>query len=169
MKKHLFTFIFTFILCISSKPAFTQDVLIDYTYLGSRTRIELVSVLFIYVDYDIDLYKIRYQTLDVHMQPDTASGLLVVPKVPADTKLPLVLYAHGTTTGPDDVPSNLKGGYEVAMGYAGFGFATLAPDYLGLGESDGFHPYLHAASEASASLDMVIAGFEFLEFNDPDV
>src|SRR5688500_11458839 len=169
MKKHIRILFFSITLLSFTIPVSSQEFLVDFTFLGSRTKLEMFPSLLVFVDYDIHLYKIRYKTLDVNMQPDTASGLLVVPQVPADTKLPLVLYAHGTTSGPDDVPSNLRGGYEVAMGYAGFGFATIAPDYLGLGDSRGFHPYLHAETEASASLDMIFAAHEFLENNDPDL
>lgn len=169
MKKHILLIILIASSFLFYRTAVAQDYLVDYTYLGSRTKIQLVPILFIVVDYDIDLYKIRYKTTDLNMQPDTASGLLVVPQVPASTRLPMVMYAHGTTSGPEDVPSNLKGGYEIAMGYAGFGFATVAPDYLGLGDARGFHPYLHAETESSASRDMIFAGREFLEMNDPDL
>lgn len=93
---------------------------------------------------------------------------MVLPVVPAGTQLPMVVYEHGTTSGPTDVPSQLRGGFEVAMGYAAFGFITLAPDYLGLGDSRGFHPYVHAATEASASLDMINGGLEYLDTHEPD-
>jgi len=145
-----------------------QDYLVESTYLGNRTKAFLFILFGIPVDYDVNLYKIRYKTLDVHGALDTASGLLVLPVVPASTQLPIVVYAHGTTDGPNDVPSKLHGGYEVAMGYAAKGFAAIAPDYLGLGDSRGFHPYVHAASEASASFDLLNASVEYLETNDPD-
>ncbi len=161
-------FLILIALFISTGKVMAQEYVVDYTFLGSRTKFELLVLFGQLVDYDIDLYKIRYKTLDVHMNPDTASGLLVLPQVPADTKLPIVVYGHGTVSGPTDVPSQLRGGFEVAMAYAGKGFATAAPDYLGLGDARGFHPYLHAASEASASLDMLFATYEFLELNDPD-
>jgi hypothetical protein len=83
---------------------------------------------------------------------DTASGLLVLPVVPDTTNLPIVVYAHGTTDGPADVPSKLHGGYEVAMAYAAKGFAVAAPDFLGLGDARGFHPYVHAASKLQPHL-----------------
>lgn len=54
------------------------------------------------------------------------------------------------------------------MAYAAFGFVTAAPDYLGLGDSRGFHPYVHALTEAYASLDMLNASLEYLDFNEPD-
>ena len=168
MKKHIYTLLLTITLLMFCKPVIAQDVLVDFTYLGSRTKAELFLIFFQNVEYDIDLYKLRYETLDVNGQLDTASGLLVLPQVAADDSLPIVIYGHGTTSGPTDVPSQLRGGYEVAMAYGASGFATLAPDYLGLGDARGFHPYLHAATEASASMDMLFAGLEYLEFNDPN-
>ncbi|MBO2452799.1 hypothetical protein J4573_37305 [Actinomadura barringtoniae] len=44
-----------------------------------------------------------------------------------------------------------------AILFAGAGYAGVAPDYLGLGLGPGFHPYGHAGSEASASLDLLRA------------
>ncbi len=161
----LLLILFAFIL---GKPAVAQDYLVDYTFLGSKTKAELFLLFFQTVDYDIDLYKVRYKTPGVDMANDTASGLMVVPQVPDSALLPIVVYEHGTTSGPTDVPSQLRGGYEIAMAYAAFGFITLAPDYLGLGDSRGFHPYVHAATEASASLDMLNAGLEWLDTHDPD-
>lgn len=169
MKKLINTSIAFLLALLPSIPVKAQDYLVDFTYLGSRSKFELLILFGQPVDYDVDLYKIRYKTLDVNGQLDTASGLLTLPQVPANTALPIVVYAHGTTSGPTDVPSQLRGGYEVTMAYAAFGFATVAPDYLGLGDARGFHPYLHAASEASASLDMLFAGYEYLEFHDPDL
>ncbi|HZV70494.1 MAG TPA: T9SS type A sorting domain-containing protein [Saprospiraceae bacterium] len=160
----LFAFLFIFIL---AKPISAQDYLVDFTFLGKKTKQELFLIFFQNVDYDINLYKIRYKTTGVDMLNDTASGLLVVPIVSDVTLLPMVVYGHGTTTGPADVPSKLEGGYEVAMAYGGSGFITAAPDYLGLGDSRGFHPYVHAETEASASLDMLNASLEWLETNDP--
>lgn len=169
IKKPFYTFIFTFILFSHTVLLSAQDYLVDFTYLGSRTKWELLPIFGLLVENDIDLYKVRYKTLDVNMNPDTASGLLVLPQVDDSIQLPVVVYEHGTTTGPNDVPSLLKGGYEIAMAYAGFGFATIAPDYLGLGDARGFHPYLHAATEASASLDILFTTYEYLEFHDPDL
>ncbi|MBP7240383.1 MAG: T9SS type A sorting domain-containing protein [Saprospiraceae bacterium] len=153
---------------ISGKSIQAQDYLVDFVFLGSRSKFELQILFGAAVDYDINLYRIRYETPGSDNLPDTASGLMVLPVVPAGTQLPMVVYEHGTTSGPTDVPSQLRGGFEVAMGYAAFGFITLAPDYLGLGDSRGFHPYVHAATEASASLDMINGGLEYLDTHEPD-
>jgi hypothetical protein len=153
---------------ILSKPIVAQDYLVDYTFLGSKSKFELLLLFGQAVDYDVDLYRIHYKTPGVNTLPDTASGLMVIPQVPAGTLLPIVVYEHGTTSGPTDVPSQLRGGFEVAMGYAAFGFITLAPDFLGLGDSRPFHPYVHAATEASASLDMLNGCLEYLDINEPE-
>jgi hypothetical protein len=168
MKKIVTLFSLLILLSGSITSLRAQDYLVESTFLGSRTKAFLYILFGQPVDYDVNLYKIRYKTLDIHGMPDTASGLLVLPVVPASTQLPIVVYAHGTTDGPNDVPSKLHGGYEAAMAYASKGFATAAPDYLGMGDARGFHPYVHAASEASASFDMLNASVEYLEHNDPD-
>jgi len=168
MKKHITLFALLVSLLTSSPCLKAQDYLVESTFLGTRSKAFLFVLFGQPVDYDVNLYKITYKTLDVHGAPDTASGLLVLPVVPASTLLPMVVYQHGTTDGPNDVPSKLHGGYEVAMAYAAKGFATAAPDFLGLGDARGFHPYVHAASEASASFDMLNASLEYMESNHPD-
>ena len=162
----LFTKVFILFTVLSCTTAVTaQDYLVDQVFLGTKSKIDLLILFGIQVDYDVNMYRILYETIGSDQLPDTASGLLVIPVVPEGTPLPIVLYEHGTTNGPNDVPSQQKGGYEVALGYAAFGFITVAPDYLGLGNSNGFHPYVHAATESSASLDMLNGSLEFLEFN----
>jgi acetyl esterase/lipase len=150
------------------KPVIAQDYLVEATFLGSRSKFELLVLFGQAVDYDIDLYRIRYKTPGTDQLPDTASGLMVLPQVPAGTLLPIVVYEHGTTNGPTDVPSQLRGGFEVAMAYGAFGFVTVAPDYLGLGDSRGFHPYVHALTEAYATLDMLNSCLEYLDLNEPE-
>jgi pimeloyl-ACP methyl ester carboxylesterase len=69
-----------------------------------------------------------------------------------------VSFAHGTDSLKSYVPSAPTfEGLGVAALFASGGFALVAPDYVGLGVSPGNHPYLHAATEASASLDLLRA------------
>src|SRR5690606_11629005 len=111
----------------------------------------------------VELYKIRYMTTDIHGETDTASGLLVLPDMPVKSTYPMVIYQHGTTNGPSDCPSRLSAGSAEAQAYGAMGYVTIAPDYLGLGDNDAFHPYVHAATEASAALDMLFAANEWLD------
>jgi len=105
-------------------------------------------------------YKITYNTVDVHEEPTIASGALMVPQIDCDT-LPLVSYQHGTRFDKQDVPSNNMGP-EDGLIYSGNGFIAALPDYLGMGENPGVHPYVHWESEATASIDLIRAAREFL-------
>lgn len=108
------------------------------------------------VENDIDAYKILYTTTDLEGRLDTASGLLVIP-TGVEGPLPQVIYQHGTVNSRFDVPSELRGGWELALGISSFGFITIAPDFQGLGTSRGIHAYVHSESEALAAIDMLIA------------
>ncbi len=105
-----------------------------------------------------DAYRVRYRTVGVSGAPTVASGLVVLPRN-GNRALRAVSYTHGTRTGRTDVASldasNMDRG--AALLIASRGYAAIAPDYLGLGLGEGPHPYMDAASEASASLDMLDA------------
>ncbi|MFK7935299.1 MAG: T9SS type A sorting domain-containing protein [Saprospiraceae bacterium] len=135
--------------------------LISSELLGNISEAQLSFISPIPPNHGVDLYKVLYTTPDVQGVKDTASGLLCVPDV-AGT-FPLLAYQHGTVGGPEDVPSNRRGGFELAVFFASQSFVTSAADFLGLGEARGFHPYVHAATEASAAIDMAYAVQDFIE------
>jgi hypothetical protein len=141
---------------LTSFSASAQDIVTveqQTTTLASILNI----VLPVRVDYDVANYKITYSTVDALGQPDTASGLLCVPLI-GDVEVPLAVYNHGTVGERNAVPSTSTTGERLLVhAIAASGYITLAPDYIGLGESDGIHPYVHAASEASAGRGMLIA------------
>ena len=112
----------------------------------------------------VDLYQMLYTTVDLEGKLDTASGLVALP-VKKEYDYSIVVYHHGTVGSRYEVPSFSSGEDEIAALFAAIGFVGLAPDYLGLGESRGFHPYIHADSEAWASRDMVKAVEEFCQNN----
>jgi pimeloyl-ACP methyl ester carboxylesterase len=108
--------------------------------------------------YGIETFRVEYCTVATSGEPTTASGLLALPQAQLDL-LPLVVYAHSTAAGKTDAPSFLTetDSRIVPFFFASDGFAVVAPDYLGLGISTGHHPYLHATTEASATLDLLRA------------
>ncbi len=112
------------------------------------------------IDYAIWPLKVVYGTKDVAGNPTYASGLVVVPQAPCPVDI--MVYCHGTVFDKDQVPSRLSGagnGSELLFGllYAGNGYLTLLPDYLGLGDSPGFHLYLDEKTQASATVDLMLA------------
>ncbi len=106
------------------------------------------------------LLAINYETVDTRGALDTASGLLAIPGTFMTTASPMLVYQHGTTD-RTDVPSTLGGNGLPAIYFAGHGYYSLAPDFLGLGESRGFHPYIHADSEAWVAYHMMEACTEY--------
>jgi hypothetical protein len=115
----------------------------------------------------VDAWKIIYATIDAHGEPTRASALVVVPAAPTHP-LALGSYQHGTVTLREDVPSrlNTEGNLGIILGTAGY--VAVLPDYLGLGDSPGFHPYHHAKSEATAVVDGLRAGRDLLALLDVD-
>jgi hypothetical protein len=105
----------------------------------------------------VNLYKLNYETVNPFLVRTTGSGLLVVPQSFAKP-LPLLSYQHGTIASRNEAPSSL-GGRENVIGFAfgASGYVAALPDYVGLGDSPGLHPFLHAASEAAAGVDFLRA------------
>lgn len=114
------------------------------------------------LDTGVDIYRVTYTTTGSDNEPDIASGLFMMP-MDFDGALPMLIYQHGTTDGRDDVPSNLAGGYQLGAIFAGKGMAVAAPDFLGMGISRGFHPYVDARTEATAAVDLLRALRTFLD------
>lgn len=110
------------------------------------------------VRYGVDAYRIVYATIDPQGRRTTATGLVVLPRN-GTGPLRVVSYAHGTRTGRVDVASRAADNPDRAatLEISSAGFAAVAPDYLGLGYGPGYHPYMDAASETTASLDMLRA------------
>lgn len=139
-----------------------SQTLVSATLLGTKTQAELYAQFnnLPFIQFGAKYYRIAYTTPDVHGVPDTATGLLAIPDNPARV-YPRLVYQHGTSGSKQDVPSiNVVTNGEGQLGqlFAGLGYVSLLPDYLGLGNvSRGFHPYVHAASEASAAMDMLRA------------
>lgn len=133
------------------------QTLISISYKGQRSQEALAQEYGFLIQNGVEMWKVTYTTPDVFNQLDTASGLLILPVREETTIYPTLIYQHGTVDGPQDVPSNLQGGYQLALVFGGLGYATLAPDFLGAGTSRGFHPYVHADSVASAAVDMLRA------------
>jgi pimeloyl-ACP methyl ester carboxylesterase len=106
----------------------------------------------------VDEYRVLYCTISPEQTPTTASGLLALPH-DMQGELPLVGYEHSTVTSRQNVPSfhPTGDGLLAPPFFATAGFAVVAPDYLGLGASPGPHPFMDAASEASATLDLLPA------------
>ncbi len=110
----------------------------------------------------VQVLKLTYNTVGIDGMPTIATAAYVDPITTCAT--PLVCYFHGTVYQKDLAPSNWQD--TSGVGFVGYyfgstGMACVFPDFLGLGDSSGPHPYLHASTEASASIDAVRAAREY--------
>jgi hypothetical protein len=125
----------------------------------------LYGIANITAQYGVDRYQIVYETIDPLGGRTTASGGLFIPQQ-AGTNWPLLSYSHGTITQTNQVPSiALTEDTLAGLAFASVGYVSVAADLLGLGSSPGLHPYLHARSEATASVDMLRAARNFCASN----
>jgi dienelactone hydrolase len=122
---------------------------------------------------DIGVYHIEYNTVGARNEAATASGALMVP-TGSDARcrgpLPIVLYAHGTTTTqPFDIanlpdPQNAEGLLLAAV-FAAQGYIVVAPNYTGYDTSSlGYHPYLVADAQSKDMIDALAAARQALPF-----
>ncbi|MDQ0466290.1 alpha-beta hydrolase superfamily lysophospholipase [Caulobacter ginsengisoli] len=128
----------------------------SYSRLQSVALLKLAGVKGVGVRHAVDCYRVGYGSHDARGTPIRLSGLLALPRGgPARGR---VSWQHGTTTTRADVPSNLSTeGVAAAILCAGNGFATVAPDYLGLGQSGLTHTYYAADDTARAVIDLLDA------------
>src|SRR5690349_1649053 len=133
-------------------PSATRGKLLSVTLSNTLSTL-LLSNIFGFAGipvtprYNVREYKIDYETITPLGAPTTASGALLLPENTGQA-LPLVSYQHGTITQTNQAPSSMNLNSEVTIGiaFATTGYAAAVPDYLGLGDSPGLHPYHHARS-----------------------
>jgi pimeloyl-ACP methyl ester carboxylesterase len=106
--------------------------------------------------FEVDIYRISYETTHPNGETWPVTGALALPSG-ITCPLPLSSYQHGTIARKTDAPSYLSDEALLGVLYASVGFACVLPDYIGLGDSPGLHLYVHAESEALASLDLIRA------------
>lgn len=106
--------------------------------------------------YQIDRYKITYETVDLKGESHQASGLIAVKTEDRAKELVPVSYQHGTLLARHRAPS--RGSFRSQRAsclFAKDGRVLFMPDYLGFGASKMFHPFLHAKSEGTATYDLI--------------
>lgn len=150
-----------------------RGTLLNSNFLTSYTRSALAALL---PDEkaaeqprcDVRVAEFTYATIGVHGEPATASAVLLVPGgATCNGPYPLLGWDQGTeplrTAEQAKEIRDAKGDDPLVTRLAGQGYVVVSTDYLGLGKSNyAFHPYLHAASEASASIDAMRAARQVL-------
>ena len=163
MNKIITVSLFSLLFGFSAQAAFLDSLILQFSY--TKTQVDSVlnangiPAALVGTVYDIDIYKVRYNTVSYDSSAVFASGFLAFPSH-VDCQFPLVSFGHGTTTSREGVPSRVQGG-EAMIGIilASLGYVSTLPDYIGLGDCppDLRHPYQDAATEASATIDLLRA------------
>ena len=106
-----------------------------------------------------DYYTVRYTMENLAGEQDTVSGFFAHPvNVDVNDRYPRLVYQHGTTATKFGVPSRAAPGGDLPYLWASQGYVVLAPDFLNMGDDqEGFHPYVHARTEALAAIRMLEA------------
>ncbi|MEO0404163.1 MAG: lipase family protein [Bacteroidota bacterium] len=106
------------------------------------------------LNYGVDFYRVEYMTPHPMGMDVLVSGAIAVPQGVSCPRA-IASYQHGTVAAKENVPSRLNDEGLLGVLYASTGFVCTMPDYIGLGSSDVFHLYVHAESQATASLDLI--------------
>jgi len=154
---------------LSFSASFSQRI-INKIWLDTYTTLEIDSILNVNgvpnifnIQYDIDVYRLDYNTVSYDSSATTASGMMAVPRN-TTCHFPTVMYEHGTESAKLEAPSYLSGEEPViGMVLASIGYVAIEPDYLGLGDGPGLSPYQHVQTEASASIDMLRSVREYCD------
>lgn len=138
--------------------------LLELTPLASLDPVEVAARLTEHeldasaVRQGVDVYRVVYRSVDPSGALVRASSLLALPQgeglVPEQ-----VAWMHGTTVYRGDAASvNAESDDRAAaLFFAAAGYATTAPDYIGLGLGEGPHPYDHLPTEVAAGIDGLAA------------
>ena len=150
---------------ISVEVLSTRDLVNTQTYIDAELQ-QIVSDMFSIdpAKYGFWLYKINYETIDVKGEINIASGTVAYPRVDfpdiPNQAFPLISYQHGTVVEKSSVTS-INGEWILPAILTGAGYVYLEPDYLGLGDSEGYHPYQIKEPYGTVGVDMIRAVKEF--------
>jgi predicted esterase len=107
----------------------------------------------------VQTLSVQYYTVDQNGNEELASGAIFIPNNLID--MPIISLQHGTETYSQAVasvsPTATVEGISGLM-LASMGYLVFAPDYLGFGESDIMHPYMHTKSLTPCIIDFIRAG-----------
>jgi acetyl esterase/lipase len=145
--------------------------------LGSRTALEIDEggkPLFEtrpipLMKYTVDLYRLRYMSTDFDGSSAMITAQLFVPRLPSGEPCPVLVFGSGTTGISDACAPSRENtathpwGYykENMLAYAGLGFITVFPDYLGFDDPTRPQRYFSKLAEGHVMLDAARAVLAF--------
>ncbi len=86
----------------------SSQVLVSAEIIDTYTAAELNLVPGLNAEFDIEMYKVIYNTVDAVGDATIASGAFARPLSDNCTDFPIVMYHHGTTLNKENVPSRIN-------------------------------------------------------------
>ena len=137
--------------------------LVSYTLVKSHTKKTInalwkknkVPKIALPVKLGVDIYEIIYKVKWIDGTWRNASGIYYVPKT--QKAVPYMMYGHGTQIHKGRQIHDGDSQQFICLAHATDGYATMFPDYYGIGKGEGKHLYQHAWSEAHAFIYMLMA------------
>ena len=113
------------------------------------------------INFEVDGYKILYFTPNHNGDLVLCSGAIYLPKG-TTCPSPVLSWQHGTSANDTWAPSNIYSDNNViGVVAASHGYIVTMSDFIGLGDGVGFHNYVHADTEATSTIDLILLGKEF--------
>ncbi len=103
----------------------------------------------------VDIYEIIYRVQWIDGTWRNASGIYYAPKT--DKPVPYMMFGHGTQIEKHRNITDDDSQQMICLIFATDGYATMYPDYYGIGKGEGKHLYQHAWSEAWSFIYMLYA------------
>ncbi len=152
------------VLAPSAQAAPARGTVLTSSFLTSYTRDAISAMLASdsqpeQAKCNVRVAEFTYATVGVEGEPATASGVLLIPGGERCAgPYPLLGWGRPTETVRAEEQAkdirDAKGNDPLVTRLASQGYVVVSSDYLGLGKSNyGYHPYLHSATEASATID----------------
>ena len=163
--KFLARFYIPILILIFSTNSIISQYLVSHNYIGLTPSNFFTIATGISLDYDVKMYKLTYNTVGTDSLPTIATGAFFIPTNTNCIDFPFAVYNHGTSLMKTNVPSNNNSEALIGGVFAAGGYLVCMPDYIGMGDSPGLHPYVHGETEATASIDMIRAAREFISAN----
>ncbi len=114
-----------------------------------------------FVSKPIDIRKITYTSVNAKGVRTNLTGAIAMPQDGAPKGL--VVFCHGTTQDRKVAPSRFTGNQAdsevetAVLAFATDGYAVVMPDYIGLGDDKGAHPYPMSVVNAKSAIDIIPA------------
>lgn len=156
--------------CSSDLPPIVSqnELLVSYDEIDEITTDDLKiywdnTIANNFIQNDVTVYKVIYKSKDDFDQFIHLSGSVLIPDV--ENIKGIISIQHATFFANEEAPSENADFSVVSRKsiFASNGYIVFLPDYQGYGvDQDRIHPYHHASSLASSSIDMIKASKEVL-------